>query len=213
MSSGTCRCFGFTDPGRNLRKREIEPTFMPRSCHEFGRGVSLANGAWPAWLKIFWAPLKKTTLERSRRTSERGKKLVESARNEISRGTVGRSQVQLGNEEKYHSERGKKLVESARNEISRGQGAFPSATWERGKKLVESARNEISRGTGGVPKCNLGTRNEISRGTVGRSQVQLGNEGKMKFRGEQGVFPSATGARGKEKTAGVSLFTYKCVIT
>jgi hypothetical protein len=33
---------------------------MPRSCHEFGQGVSLANPAGPKTLKIFWPPLKKT---------------------------------------------------------------------------------------------------------------------------------------------------------
>jgi len=43
----------------NLRKMEMMPTFMPRSCHEFGRGVSLANTARPKTLKIFWSPLKK----------------------------------------------------------------------------------------------------------------------------------------------------------
>jgi len=39
---------------------EMKPTFMPRSCHEFGQGVSLANPAWPTSLKIFWPPLKKS---------------------------------------------------------------------------------------------------------------------------------------------------------
>jgi hypothetical protein len=43
----------------NLRKMEMKLTFMPRSCHEFGQGVSLANAAGPKTLKIFWPPLKK----------------------------------------------------------------------------------------------------------------------------------------------------------
>jgi hypothetical protein len=43
----------------NVRKMEMKPTFMARSCHEFGQGVSLANAAWPKTLKIFWLPLKK----------------------------------------------------------------------------------------------------------------------------------------------------------
>jgi hypothetical protein len=38
---------------------EMKPTFMPRLCHEFGQGVSLANPAEPKTLKIFWPALKK----------------------------------------------------------------------------------------------------------------------------------------------------------